>query len=627
MIINFLEQEFNLIKNIIELKGIKNIIVFMNYVFYDIKLINIDIKNVNNEIYIKSVEAEFENAILKYIEKFEAYAEKYIGKIKKITGQEETNEFKKIIIEDIYFYNDKDIDNNYPFMSLLTHTNFCSITDFEKQFNYLMTDKDNYPMIICLLNKLEIIKISSNLAFINSFINKIYNELILKIRKEDICKTINDALSEKIKNKIEEFNKRIKEINKLQSFSNNKFKEISINTYISEVINIKDNSIYKFFNNIIEIYNKFLINTKIYKDNKNLIEPIILQNASKNDFYNLGEDENNNSANDKLQEMICLYSKRNRYNKNVLNVYSGSKINYDFNQIESILQKEYLYGKRPLKETQRTFIFSNEVFSEERYDLIEKIKNKYPQVEITDEMLLKHIDVLLNDDKIKTKDNYIEIYTNIQYIMIYLTMYDNNNFESEKISLEYIAKILQRENYQINDLFMEFLNSWNNIIHINNLLFLYEKFELICFEYLTEKIKNEINENIIKEKELKIIEFFKANNDALLLKEDIIINAIKKYILRYCIGNHTDRNDIIQKIEYGNIFNKEDIWGDKIYKNEKYKEEKEQLINLNDNENSLIKYFLNKIFIIKKEKNIENDIEGNEEQKEKKKKRSKKIKY
>ena len=142
-----------------------------------------------------------------------------------------------------------------------------------------------------------------------------------------------------------------------------------------------------------------------------------MQNASKNDFYNLGQDENNNSANDKLQEMICLYSKRNRYNKNVLNVYSGSKIIYDFNQIESILQKEYLYGKRPLKETQRTFIFSNEVFSEERYDLIEKIKSKYPQVEITDEMLLKHIDLLLNDDKIKTEDNYIEIYTNIQYIM------------------------------------------------------------------------------------------------------------------------------------------------------------------------------------------------------------------
>ena len=94
-----------------------------------------------------------------------------------------------------------------------------------------------------------------------------------------------------------------------------------------------------------------------------------MQNASKNDFYNLGQDENNKSANDKLQEMICLYSKRNRYNKNVLNVYSGSKIIYDFNQIESILQKEYLYGKRPLKETQRTFIFSNEVFSEERYDL------------------------------------------------------------------------------------------------------------------------------------------------------------------------------------------------------------------------------------------------------------------
>ena len=623
--INLLEQEFDLIKNIIELKGIKNIIVFMNNVFYDIKLINVEINNANSEIYIRNVESEFENEILKYIENFDTFVEKYNG-IKKRVIKEEENDFKKIIFEDTDFYNNKNIDNKYPFMPLLTQTNFCSITDFENQFNYLMTDKENYPMIICLLNNLEIIKISSHLPFINSFINEIYNELILKIRKEDISKTINEVLSEKIKNKIEEYNKRINEINNLQSFYNNKFKEIYNNTKISEVINIKDNSIYKLFNNIIEVYNKFLINTKIYKDNKNLIEPIILQNASKNDFYNLGEDENNNSANDKLQEIICLYSKRNRYKKEILNVYSGSKINYDFNQIESILQKEYLYGKRPLKETQRTFIFSNEVFNEERYDLIEKIKNIYPQIEITDEILQKHIDMFFNDEN-KTKDDYIQIYINIQYIMIYLAMYNDNNYDSEKISLEYIAKILQKENYQINELFMEFLNLYNDKIYINNLLFLYEKIELKCFEYLTEQINNEINRNINKEKEIKINEFFRANNDTLLLKENIIINSIKKYILRYCIGNHTDKKDILQKIENGKIFNKEDIWDDKIYKNEKYKEEVEQLMGLNDDENSLMKYFLNKLFVIKQEKKIEKKEGLNEEQKEKKKKKIKKIKY
>jgi hypothetical protein len=318
-----------------------------------------------------------------------------------------------------------------------------------------MNDKDNYPMINCILNNSDIITICSNLDYINSFINEIYNELVLKITKKDINNKLKDVLSENVRNKIDQFNNRINEINKLKSFCDNKINEINSDTKISDFINIKDNSLNKFYQNIISIYNTFLMNTKIYKDNKNLMEPIFIQSASKNDYYIFNDE--NTTAYDKLQEIICLYSKRNRYKNDLLNVYNGSKINYDYNQIENILQKEYLYGKRPFKQMQKTFIFANDVFNEERDDLILKIKKKYPQVEISDEILQADINNYFNDEN-KSKDNFIKIYINLQYFMIYLTIYDNNNYDSAKISLEYIAKVIKKENYQLDDLLIDFLN-------------------------------------------------------------------------------------------------------------------------------------------------------------------------
>ena len=627
-IIDLLEQEFELIKKIIELKGITNIIVFMNYVFDDIKSIIIDIESENNNL--KVIENNIESEISKYLENFGNYMENYNNLIKKIYTKEEKNEFKNIIIEDKKFYNTNNIDKKYPFISYLTINNFSSINDFKNQFLYLINDKYNYPMINCILNNSEIITISNSFPFINSFINEIYNELVLKIKKEDINKEIKDILKENILNQLESFNNKIKEINNFKDFSANKINEININSKVSEVINIKDNSIFKFFGNIIKIYNEFLMNTKIYNQYKNFIEPIIIQNASNNDYINLCDTNDNNyntflSPKEKLQEIISLYSKKNRYDDNgTLNVYNGSKINYDFNLIEMMLQKEYLYGKKPFQENQRTFIFSNEVFSEERNNLIENLKNKYPQIDIADEMIKNSLDTFLNDEN-KTKDNYIQIYINFQYILIQLMAFDKNNYDSENISLDYIAKIVQNSNYQINELFMEFLSQNKDMIHINNLLFLYQKLEIKCFEYLIEEAPNDIKPNEIdEESKLKICEYFK-NND-ILLKEEIILNSIKKYILRYCIGNNQNEKEILKNIDLDKILNKIDIWDDKILKDEKFKEETKELMKIDNEKNILMKYFLNQLFKIKVEKREENTI-IKETKNEKRKRRHKFIKY
>jgi hypothetical protein len=448
----------------------------------------------------------------------------------------------------------------------------------------------------------------------------------LKITKKDINNKLKDVLSENVRNKIDQFNNRINEINKLKSFCDNKINEINSDTKISDFINIKDNSLNKLYQNIINIYNTFLMNTKIYKDNKNLIEPIFIQSASKNDYYIFNDE--NTTAYDKLQEIICLYSKRNRYKNDLLNVYNGSKINYDYNQIENILQKEYLYGKRPFKQMQKTFIFANDVFNEERDDLILKIKKKYPQVEINDEILQADINNYFNDEN-KSKDNFIKIYINLQYIMIYLTIYDNNNYDSAKISLEYIAKVIKKENYQLDDLLIDFLNQQSNKLFINNLLDLYEKAEIKCFEYLTEQIDiNEKDKNISTEKESKIKEYFSDSD--LLLKEDIMINSIKKYILRYCIGSDIDNNNIFKNCDLEKLVNKEDIWNNKIYQDDKFKLEFEKLKELNDEENNIMKYFFKTLFKVKTDKEKKEDKKEKENtivKKEHKRKKNYKMKY
>ena len=402
------------------------------------------------------METKIENDIMKYLENFSYYVDEYNKTIEKIDNNLFRNtKLKNIITEDKKFYNENDIEKEYPFIKYLTLTNFCGFDDFKNQFNYLTNDKSNYPLINCLVNNGDMITITKNLPFINSFVNEINNELMLKIRNDEINKTIGSVLSENIKNKINQYNEKINEINQLNNFKSNNIKinEINNDTKIIDIINIKDNSLNKMFDYIIRIYNEFLTNTKIYKDNKNIIESIIIQEASKNDFINLSDIKEQNNYNENVQnditiferfnQLIYLYSKRNRYYKNDLNVYNGGKINYDLTQIEYILEKEYLYGKKTFKLEQRNFIFANEIFSGDRKCLIENLNEKYPQEEIKDNLLNVEINKFFNDET-KNKNDFESIYISLQYLIIFLAGYNDNNFVNEvKLNIKNFQKLFK----------------------------------------------------------------------------------------------------------------------------------------------------------------------------------------
>ena len=166
----------------------------------------------------------------------------------------------------------------------------------------------------------------------------------------------------------------------------------------------------------------------------------------------------------------------------------------------------------------------------------------------------------------------------------------------------------------------------NETIHLNNLLYIYERAEIKYFDYIKEEISNEIKyKNISEESNSKIKEYFK--NDKIILNEEIISNSIKRYLMRYCLGDYQNRNEIAKKISFEKILNRMDLWNDEISTNQKFKEEVNELMNMN-NDDCLMKYFIKKIFNKSSENKI-NVIKKDEEKKAKKpeRRRNRKMKF
>jgi hypothetical protein len=168
---------------------------------------------------------------------------------------------------------------------------------------------------------------------------------------------------------------------------------------------------------------------------------------------------------------------------------------------------------------------------------------------------------------------------------------------------------------------LEFLKNYSDGFGINNLLYLYEKAEIKYFDYISEEISK--NNNIIQENVKNIEDYFKEKNDQLLIKEITFLDIVKKYIMRYCIGDNIKKDEIIKNIDINKILSKKCLWYFIIFKNNKEEiinDEINKLLKLNETENSLIKYILkklltsNKKFEKKKKNKIDNDDDEDDEE-------------
>ena len=601
-IINTLAEELSSIQKIIKLKGVRNIIIYMNYAFIKLKE---NIKKDNDIIKLeKGFDKVIDDSFDNYADNYEEYLqlvnllEESLMNENEVKNNEKTsNEYISFLYENSELINEENIEQKYPFITYLTLTNFCSLDDFGKQFYYFTNSQEKYPLINYLLskdekNELNIIKY---LPVINKCYNNIFNCLFLKITSDDTKNPISDYEID-----VESYSELNKNINEINNYLDEKINEITSQTQIKDIINVKNNSIFKLYNKIINIYNSFLSKIKIFENNKNWIDPVIIQNCSNKDYFNFPE--NKTKMLEKLKDILCAYSEKHKFKGEKINVYNGGKIEYEFEDIENLLQKEFLLGKKLFKENQTLFIFSNEVYSNENNNLFKELKIRYPQTELNE--LNDHSVVDLINEYIESLNEEKDIknaYANMQYMIIYLTDKNNEKYNAEKTSLYFIASILEKNNYEIEENLKIMLNNLIDGLFIKHILFLHEKLEIKYFNELNDEIKNNLRININGENTDNISEYFEQEN--LLITQEVMEDAIKKYILRYCLGNYSNDNGAFNFDDIENIFKKDDLFSNRITENERFKEEVSKLIELNQKKehNYVLQYLFENIFSDDKE--------------------------
>ena len=83
--------------------------------------------------------------------------------------------------------------------------------------------------------------------------------------------------------------------------------------------------------------------------------------------------------------------------------------------IENILEKEFVLCKRKFSEIQKLFIFSNNIFNNERNKILVDFNIKYTQKEINDKNIIDKIIEYLNKNE---KNSIRGIYNNCLYLIL-----------------------------------------------------------------------------------------------------------------------------------------------------------------------------------------------------------------
>jgi len=619
-------NELNFIQKILlPLIGVNNIIVFMDKIYKELLPKIISLKYCGVKETIKNQEKSMNDTINNIIINFDKYINEYYtyeNISDKRKRYDDENILIDILLEKPRFYNDKELlEKKYPLLPYLALKNHIEIIDhFKNQFIYYYYNSTNYPFINSYLSgeNNHIIKMINFLPKLNEFSNRVYDKLNMTLSRKDINKkTIKQLFNNELDIDIIALNNFIENNNKIFNLN----KKIGSEDNIKEIININGTNINIIYKEIINLYNKFLEKMKISDDIKESMENIIIQESKEND-YNFNyviKNGNKITIQDKIDELILLYSKRERKINNYLNVYNGGKIIFNFDQIENKLEDEFIFGKRFFSEKQKMLIFSEELYEQEGM-ILKEIGNKIKQQKPNEEDN-KKIKAFLNK---KNEDNILNIFYELFFVLKYMTQSEFDLIIKEgENGLNDLIKYFEIKSYKLPQLKIA-NNSLNNILQINNLLYFYEIVFNQAFQYLTSNIKQKIIEDDfnIDEQTKNLIDSCLNLNKVIQL--DTLISAVKKYIWRYI------KSEDEYLFDFKELINKKDIWDLNDYNTNKFKEEfikLEWIVPKENNEkNIIIKYLYNIIYEVKSNSSvgsrvhlsgyndIDNDDIDNEEQ-------------
>jgi hypothetical protein len=408
-------------------------------------------------------------------------------------------------------------------------------------------------------------------------------------KEEANTKKIKAVFNNELKGDINTFNDFIEKNSKLFDIGN----KIDEDKNLSEIINIPGSKLNLIYTEIIKIYNTFLGKMKLGNFNKKNMDNVVIQESKESD-YNFNyvlNDENKITIKEKLDELILLYSKRERKGSNFINVYDGGKIIYKLEVIENKLEEEFILGKKFFEEKQKLYIYSDDILSEEK-NIIKKIKGKFGQKKLSEENNKKIGEYLngLNETKI------LNIFYELLTLLNNLSQKEFDlKIKTDENNLDDIIKYLEIKSYNFpqlkQDKDKEFLN---NILTLDTLLDFYDKVLNKAFIYLTAELKQKIikEEFNIEEKIINEIENILSGNK--IITNDILFSAVKKHILR----NIKNKEKFL--FDFYDLMNQENIWDENVYKNEDFLNDFSGLLKIDsDEKNSVVKYCYNLIYEIK----------------------------
>ena len=597
--LEIIENSWDLLSKSLKDESIQSIEIFMNLIFPKLSDLIKGTNSLNTLEERNIFEEKVELIIKECISNYNTYKIKYLNEnYKYLKDQKNT---PKIIIHELVppeEYNEKE----YPMFKYFLLTKYPNKKSFQIQFKK-MSEKEyriKYPLLSQFLFYEPNVKYLKFLPDINEFsnfmINKYSNKITREYAKENILK------SKEISDDNEHFKKFINAMNKMKKYNVN-YKDWKNMKW--EIDNLKDNNnkIIYFLNDNIEpnygmhiaaAYQSFIswqngflqpIIDSITKDGihyfylNNLKNIIPIQDAKIEQILFCNKID--------LENEISKYSKRDIFKDDgTINYFNYNTFVYDFDLIEKELGKKLLQGKCLFNENLLRFIsfkYENNSNILINFDKIYSRNNR----EINKNLFIKFIknidDYIQNEGKDDDKENNNEIKNNEneeQEEDQNSESEEKENEEDQNKQKELIKNILEslksliyhfsiniiNENEKIKNIIYNlpnyidtspecllFFQTIGKEFQINQLISIYLCFEDLYFDILknTDNDYNvQIEDEIIEKIEIRFKNF---------KKKEELIEALKRYISRYLIGNEEIKNNknnlkLIQQLQ------KQDLW-------------------------------------------------------------------
>ena len=615
---NMIKECFYKLKEELKNKDIKNIDIFMNFVFKDLfdKLHNKGCIN-NYEDLIK-FEDELEELIKEKCEK----VKEEINKFKQLEKESIKDEKSAIaLIKEIYDENKYKNNKDFHFYKYFY---YCDYLDEDYIYNIIKgKNENNYPVLLKYLKSKRSKKSKGKDKYclgklilfnkvLKMFNDKYSNQISRDFAEKKLVKDSGIYHDQKNLKLIQDF---IKLYNDFECEYEGKKLELNVETnYICDFLLIDDN---KYGKSYIEIYKEYinkqnkeleiLLDKKIESGefNINCKNKIKVQQIKENEVFNLPK-KTKEIFNSSYRKYIDT-EKHENYNEYVIR----------FRQIEEGLTDSSLKNKRLLNDELNRFNFNNEVFTYEITDLIPKPTSDDMSINIDDKEIIYKF-IIENENNLELYKAIINNFINlIEYLNIAGKDENNNKIDSntkicdvvqgiKNISKEFrgIFQDEEDENKKDNNKDKQLEKKISNInLTVGKTANIFDYFLMLIFKY----VKKDIEKYQEKNKDENSI-YNKLDFNNMDIKKDDLAYALRKFITLVLFRENdkdnkikTNKKNIIEYLKNNNL------WESSLYNNPgKFETDLSKIKGLNIKIKEIL-FFYNYL-IGKKDEGFENEV-------------------